>query len=156
MAITRRTDYATRLMCELAQLPPGTTLSITDVCEMAEVADKFGSAIIKMLSDAGLIELSGRHDRSLSLAAPAARITMADIVHACEPDFALSRCGSDGETCPRSSACETRAMWACLDSTVDRRLRTLTLADVAQERCTRCWPFRDDPVPCAVRDNERD
>lgn len=132
MPITRRTDYAVRMMYELAQLPPGATLSLRDLCELAQVPDSFGATIAAFLVEASLIRRSGYRDYQISLARPAIHITMAEIILACEPDFSLSQCAREPEVCSRSPHCGVHVMWASLDSIVMSRLESVTLAHVAR------------------------
>ncbi|HSQ21313.1 MAG TPA: Rrf2 family transcriptional regulator [Coriobacteriia bacterium] len=130
MSITRRTDYAVRLMYELAQLPQGATLSARDLCELAEVPESFGGSLVPFLKDAGLVRAEGYRDHLLSLALPAHEITMADIVGACEPEFSLSQCTRDPQSCGRSDHCGVHDMWEALDRVVWTRLKATTLAEV--------------------------
>lgn len=131
MAITRRTDYAVRMMYELAQLPPGTTLSTKDVCEVADVPESFGATIAAFLVESTLVSASGFRSHLLSLARPAKEITMDEIVYACEPKFSLSTCVRDPLSCKRSSHCGVHTMWASLDTIVIEHLKSMTLAEVA-------------------------
>lgn len=134
MAITRRTDYAVRLMYELAQLPEGATLSMRDLCELAEVPENFGSSIVQFLIDAGMVAAEGYRSHLLSLALPASQITMADVVRTCEPDFSLSQCTRTPEVCGRSNHCGAHRMWTELDAIVWQRLEAITLAQVASDK----------------------
>lgn len=133
MSITRRADYAVRLMYELAQLPDGTTLTLRDVCEAAEVPEAFGEPLAQFLSEAGLVRSQGYRGQLYSLALPAAEILMSDIIEACEPDFSLSACTRNPDSCQRSGHCGVHRMWAALDSMVWQRLGSLSLAAVVAE-----------------------
>ncbi|MCK8115309.1 RrF2 family transcriptional regulator [Anaerosoma tenue] len=132
MPITRRTDYAVRMMYELAQLPPGATLSLRDLCELAQVPDSFGATIAAFLVESHLIRRSGYRDYQISLARPAMDITMAEVILACEPGFSLSQCAREPESCSRSPHCGVHTMWASLDHMVMSRLESVTLAHVAR------------------------
>lgn len=131
MAITRRADYAVRLMYELAQLPNGLTLSIRDLCEAADVPATFGAPLVQFLTEAGLVHATGHREHLLSLAYPASEITMGRIVRVCDPEFSLSSCTLDPESCDRSSYCGVHRMWTRLDSVLWRELESTTLEDVA-------------------------
>lgn len=131
MSITRRTDYAVRMMYELAQLPPGTTLSIKDACEVAGVPESFGFTVVAFLVESSLVNATGFRSQLLSLARPASEITMDEIIYACEPGFSLSTCVRDPLSCSRSSHCGVHAMWTSIDAIVIEHLRSITLADVA-------------------------
>ncbi|MRS12544.1 MAG: Rrf2 family transcriptional regulator [Actinobacteria bacterium] len=134
MPITRRTDYAVRLMYELAQLPAEATLSTRDLCELADVPECFGTSIVQFLVDAGMVIAGGYRNHLLSLAEPATEITMAEIIRTCEPDFFLSPCTSEPESCGRSSHCGAHRMWGELDAMVWLHLESITLAQVATDK----------------------
>ena len=131
MAITRRTDFAVRLMYELAQLPKGATLSARDLCEVADVPENFGTSLIPFLVDAGLVHAEGYRGHLLMLAESPDRITMGRIVRACEPAFSLAQCTRDPESCPRSRDCGVHAMWLELDEVIWRHLDAITLDRIA-------------------------
>ena len=118
-------------MYELAQLPPGTTLSIRDVCEVADVPESFGITIAAFLVESSMVSAAGFRNQLLSLARPARDITMDEIVYACEPEFSLSPCVRDPLSCERSSHCGVHTMWASLDTIIIEHLRSMTLAEVA-------------------------
>lgn len=131
MAITRRTDFAVRLMYELAQLPSGATLSARDLCELADVPESFGTSLVPFLVDAGLVRSEGYSGHLLSLAKPADEISMGAIIRACEPDFSLAQCTRDPGSCPRARSCGVHGMWARLDDLVWQQLDAVTLAQVS-------------------------
>lgn len=131
MAITRRTDYAVRLMYELAQLPVGATLSIRDLCEAADVPDNFGASLATYLISAGLVHSEGYNSHLMSLSRSAEEITMGQIIRACEPEFSLAQCTTEPESCSRSPHCGVHLLWTELDVMVWERLDAIALAEVA-------------------------
>jgi len=94
-------------MYELAQLPPGATLSLRDLCELADVPDSFGATIAAFLVESSLIQRSGYRDYEITLARPAKEITMAEIILTCEPGFSLSQCAREPTPAPahRTATC---------------------------------------------------
>lgn len=134
MAITRRADYAVRMMYELAQLPGGVWLSVRDLCEAAEVPNTFGPPLVQFLTDAGLIRTSGNREYLLALGVPAAELTMAQIIRVAEPGFSLSPCTLDPDSCGRSAHCRVHGMWQDLDRLLWQRLEALTLEEIAVGR----------------------
>lgn len=132
MAITRRTDYAVRIMYELGQLPSGASLSLRDVCALADVPESFGATIAAFLAEASLISTGGFNNKLLSLARPAEQINMAEIIYACEPEFSLSECARNPLACDRSDRCGVHLMWEELDTIVIDHLMSVSLARVAR------------------------
>lgn len=149
MAITRRTDYAVRLMYELALLPSGASLSLRDLCEAADIPESFGQSLATFLVEGGLIRTSGVTDHQLSLARPAAQIPMAWIICACEPEFSLAQCVREPQSCPRSPHCGAHVLWVQLDQVIWNHLRSTTLADIASGMPTASEVYRTlVPHPC--------
>lgn len=138
MPITRRADYAIRLVYELAQLPVGATLSTRDLCEAAEIPENFGRSLIPYLVEAGMVTTDGYRDHLLMLSRPASQIRMSDVVRACEPTFSLSECVNDPGSCARTQHCGVHRMWADLDKMVWAELESRTLADVVAEGTRSC------------------
>jgi Rrf2 family protein len=132
MSITRRADYAVRLMYELAQLPAGISLSIKDLCDAADVPEMFGEPLVQFLAEAQLVNAAGYRSHLLSLSRPASQITMAEVVRTCEPAFSLAACAHDPNTCDRSSHRGVHRMWGALDAVLWAHLERLTLEQVAR------------------------
>lgn len=132
MSITRRTDYAVRIMYELAQLPHGASLSLRDVCALADIPESFGATIATFLAEAALVNACGYNNKLLSLARPAEQINMAEIVYACEPEFSLSECARNPDACDRATRCGVHMMWEELDAIVVDHLMSVSLARVAR------------------------
>lgn len=130
MPITRRADYAIRLMYELAQLPADATLSLRDLCEAADVPVTFGSPLVEFLAHAGLIRTTGYRDQLLMLASPPGEIKMADIVRIADPQFSLSQCTHDADCCARTPECGVNRMWRSLELMLWQRLEITSLAHV--------------------------
>ena len=134
MAITRRSDYAIRLMYELAQLPPGSRVCARDLCEAAGVPETFGSSLLPFLVDAELVKTSGYQDALFSLACPAREITMASIVRAAEPAFSLASAATGPLSTGERPPSKARALWHDLDRLVWERLASTTLSQLADDR----------------------
>lgn len=133
MAITRRADYAVRMMYELAQLPAGTWLSVRDLCEAADVPATFGTPLVQFLVQAGLVSASGSRQHLLSLARPSSELTMAEIIRVADPEFSLAPCSADAEACDRSPHCGVHRMWQDLDTVLWQRLEETTLEQVVAD-----------------------
>lgn len=131
MSITRRADYAVRIMYELAQVPEAASLSLRDLCEAGDVPTSFAEPLVQFLVDAGMVRSAGYRGQLLSLALPASEISMADLIRTTDPTFSLSPCTVEPHSCARSPHCGVRRMWAELDDVVWQRLAAITLADVA-------------------------
>jgi len=137
-------------MYELAQLPEGTWLSARDLCEAADIPNSFGAPLVQYLTDAGLVRSSGSRDYLLALAVPASELTMARIIRVADPDFSLSSCTFDPESCDRSSHCGVHEMWQDLDGVLWHRLEAITLDQVVAGRMPRPELARANQSPLAT------
>lgn len=134
MAITRRSDFAVRLMHALAQLPAGSRLSARDLCQAAGVPETFGSAILPFLVEAQLVQASGYQNALLSLARPAEQITLASVIRAAEPEFSLAATVTGPWPCEDKGPAAVQALWRELDRLLWDRLGEITLADLDRQR----------------------
>jgi len=146
MAITRRSDYAIRLMYELAQLPGGSRVSARDLCEAAGVPETFGSSLLPFLVDAELVKTSGYQDALFSLALPPEDITMASIVRAAEPAFSLASAATGPLSSGERPPSKARALWHDLDRLVWERLSSTTLEQLAADRPLSRGAYATGPV----------
>jgi Rrf2 family nitric oxide-sensitive transcriptional repressor len=134
-------------MYELAQLPAGATLSARDLCDVAEVPENFGMSLVTFLMEAGLVKAEGYRGHLLSLAGPASRITIGQIVRASESEFSLAQCSRNPQSCPRSTDCGVHEMWAQLDRIIWSHLDAITLEQVVSSE-----PVRLSPEPRSATD----
>ena len=112
MEITRRTDYATRIMLELAQLPPGERASARRLGGLAEVSYPFARSIITDLAAADLVDARRGTHGGVSLVRPASEISLLDIVIAMEGDICLNACVNEPGYCSRTGVCGAHGVWA--------------------------------------------
>ncbi len=110
MHINRRTDYAVRIMLELAR--SGDRVSSKKLGTLAEVTYPFARSIVTDLASAGLVDARRGPGGGVALARPASDITLLDIVEAMEGHVALNVCVDDPAYCARSGACAAHGIWS--------------------------------------------
>ena len=92
MELSRQADYAIRAIMDLAEIPEGELSQTREIARRQEIPEKYLPTIIRTLARAGLIRtLRGSHG-GVSLARPAARITLRDVVEAIDGPVLLNRC----------------------------------------------------------------
>jgi len=127
MEITRRTDYAIRILLELARVGGG-PLSVREIAERGEVPYMFARGIQRDLLGAGLVD-SRRGAKGGVLARPAEDITLLDVVDATQPgDTSCSVCSRDPQWCSRMKDCQVHKVWSDLDALVRDQLSSKSLA----------------------------
>ena len=134
MEVSRRTDYAIRILLELAR-EGGGPVSVRRLAEGQEVPYAFARGIQRDLVAAGLVRSQRGATGGIILARPAKQITLLDVVEATEGGVSCAVCTSDPSWCRRMSTCSVHAVWHDIDDMVAGYLRTKSLAGlIEQER----------------------
>ncbi len=131
MEVTRRTDYAIRLLLELARVGGG-PLSVRELADRQGVPYAFARGIQRELVKAGLAVARRGAQGGIALARPAADITLLDIASAMQGDVSCSVCSRDPKWCDRMGGCEVHKVWREVDSMVGEYLATKSLAGLLE------------------------
>jgi Rrf2 family protein len=132
MEVTRRTDYAIRLLLELARIDGG-PLSVRELAERQGVPYAFARGIQRELVGAGLVLTRRGAHGGILLARPAEEITLRDIATATQGDVSSSVCSRDPKWCDRMNNCEVHQVWREVDSLVGDYLATKSLAGLLEK-----------------------
>lgn len=133
MEVTRRTDYAIRILLELARVGGG-PLSVRELAERQNVPYAFARGIQRELVAAELVTARRGAHGGIVLARPAAEISLRDVMVAMQRDVACSVCSRDPEWCNRMSTCEVHQVWREVDSMVGDYLATKSLAGLLEKK----------------------
>lgn len=129
MDITRKTDYALRMLSMLAE-GEDSLLSVRTAAERNFIPYSFARSIQHSLVQAGIVEsLRGVHG-GMRLKADPSQITLREVVEAVQGPFIMNDCCVDGADCPRISFCQFHPVWYGVQSLVADYLSSVTLADV--------------------------
>lgn len=134
LEITRRTDYALRILLEMARLPNGVRVSAQDLSKLADVSYPFARGIITRLAAVGLLTSRRGAGGGISLARSASSITLLEIVRVMEGDVSLNLCARDPHYCARSGSCPAHAIWEQATDRLESLLASKDLAALAAER----------------------
>lgn len=108
------------------------------VCPLKEVSKKEGISfdylekIISKLEKAGLLQAKKGAQGGYSLAKPASKIKIGEIIRILEGGTSLVRCVNYGGKyrCPREKKCLTKNFWRKIQKSLDFALNSITLADL--------------------------
>lgn len=135
LQISRRADYAVRIMLELGLHDSDETLSAAELAERAGVTKAFLHKIVADLVKAGLIVTYKGPAGGIMLAQPPYEVSMLDILEAADGPICLNACMLRPHECPRDVLCPAHRFWGRLQSIVIDELKNATLdALVAQAR----------------------
>lgn len=129
MAINWRTDYAIRLMVEIARLGPGARDTVKRTAETASVPYDYARTIARDLAASGLLRSRRGVGGGVELGRAAEEISMLDIFQAMGEPASMSLC-TRGQVCQRNVFCPTHAgVWHGLDVAIEEYLARATLAE---------------------------
>jgi Rrf2 family protein len=126
IGISRQSDYAARLVLHLACLPAGTRVSIPEISKTRLLPAPFTRRIVSTLVKAGILQTLRGTGGGLSLARPAERISLLDILEAVEGGVVLNACIDGGKPCVFSGGCLVQRAWDDATGLLQRHLATVT------------------------------
>ncbi len=132
MEVTRRTDYAIRILLELARAGGG-PLSVREISERQAVPYAFARGIQRELVATGLVTTRRGARGGIVLARTPAEITLRDVADAMQGDVSCSVCSRDPKWCDRMADCEVHKVWQEVDSMVGDYLATKSLAGLLEK-----------------------
>lgn len=133
MQVTRATDYAVRIMVELASLPPGDKVQLNDLIESTGVRGSFLSKVVQRLVHAGMVSSHRGTRGGFSMRVSGEEITLLDVIEAIEGPTQLNLCLGSGPSCERKSWCGVHPVWQKAQSAFVQELASVTIAHLAIE-----------------------
>lgn len=130
LRITRRADYALRLLLELSAAAPGGRTAARRLALRAGVPLPFLHKVGADLRRAGLLHAQPGTGGGLALAVPPHRITLRAVFEAVEGPVALSACLVRPDECPRAGHCPAHPALARVQAAVVGELEGITLQDM--------------------------
>ena len=134
MQVTRRTDYAMRILLELAKDEDGAPISVRALADDQEVPYAFARSIQRDLVAASLVAAHRGAAGGLTLARPASQITVLEVLEAMQGPVSCSLCTSDPDWCGRSTSCRLHRVWEEADGLLRNYLGGKTLAGLVSEQ----------------------
>ena len=133
MQVTRATDYAVRIMLELASLPLGEKVQLNELIESTGVRGSFLSKVVQRLVHAGMVSSHRGTRGGFSLRVPGEEITLLDVIEAIEGPTQMNLCLGNGPGCDRKSWCGVHPVWQKAQSAFIQMLASESIAHLARE-----------------------
>lgn len=125
-------DYAVELMCCIA-LKPADVHSSADLADFTRIQVPTVSKILGTLVRAGLLTSHRGFNGGFSLAAPADKISITNIIEAVDGPVQLTNCLGEGTSdCDRISSCGTRSQWYRINEAVKAALGSVLLSHMIE------------------------
>jgi Rrf2 family iron-sulfur cluster assembly transcriptional regulator len=131
---------------------------IKNIAECAGVPRPYLAKIINSLSQNGLVSTKRGYHGGISLARPAASISLLDIVVAVEGEHWIGDCLLGLDDCQKPNECPTLEFWSRIRKEIEQELARWTLADLIKSRhgtandapdCCGCDLSPQVPIPPA-------
>ena len=132
MAISRRTDYALRLVAIMAA-SGDEPISVRTASEAQGVPYAFARSIQHDLTLAGIVTARRGSHGGVVLARPASELTVLDIIEAMQGRLTMSVCAVDDDWCPRSDHCAFHELWIGADKILRDYLASYTIESLASD-----------------------
>ncbi len=133
MQVTRATDYAVRIMLELASLPPGDKVQLNELIESTGVRGSFLSKVVQRLVHAGMVSSHRGTRGGFSLRMSGEEITLLDVIEAIEGPTQMNLCLGNGPGCERKSWCGVHPIWKKAQTAFVQELAGVSIAHLAIE-----------------------
>src|SRR6476620_5994580 len=134
LELTKRADYAIRVVLALATTPPTERRSVRQMAADQMIPASFLPQVMADLVRAGLVEGTVGRSGGYRLAKPRDEISLLEVVEAVEGDSRRRICILRGGPCALDGVCDVHAVFAAAQDDVVGRLRTTTIATVSHPR----------------------
>lgn len=131
--VTRRVDYAMRIMIELGQLDPGDCLSARELSRKTAVPKAFLHKINSDLVKAELVRTYAGAHGGVALAKPAKQISLLEMVEAVEGEVCINSCLIRPQECPRDVICPGHSIWGALQNTLIEEMSAITIGALSAD-----------------------
>ena len=130
MHVSARADYAVRALVEIGAAR-GQAVKREQIASAQHIPVKFLGNILQELKTAGLVRTQRGADGGYLLAAPAERITLADVIRAVDGPLANVRGERPEDVTYEGSSEALREVWVAVRASLRNVLEQVTLHDVA-------------------------
>lgn len=131
LIINRQTDYAMRVILHLAMQPPGTRLSARELGRRRVIPSAIVRRVVTQLAGIGLLRSVRGKGGGISLARPAAQITIMDVLQAMEGPLVVNLCVVNPQECPLMPRCPLHETWVELQQSLLGWLGGITFEQLA-------------------------
>jgi len=130
MELSKACSYGLFGMIYLAKQPPGKIVSISEICEAENLPEKFLAKIFQTLARASLVRSYRGAGGGFSLARPANKITVRELLESIQGPIYFVKCLSYLKDCERKEKCKLLRVWRKVQDYAMNMLTQTTLADL--------------------------
>ena len=133
MLINMTTDYAVRVVLNLAARESAGLVTSADIAREESIPPTYIPKILQALSRAGILVTYPGRTGGARLLRAAKDISVFDVVQAMERNVALNRCLLREGECPRDRICAAHGVWQEAQDQLHRTLKQANIAELAEK-----------------------
>ena len=134
MEISRKTDYALRMLASLVLDPEG-VVSVRTAAKESGVPYSFARSIQHDLALAGIVENTRGAAGGMRLSVDPQEVTLLQVVEAVQGPVLVASCEASGDgPCPRQGTCRYTAVWCNAERLLRSFFSSVTLYQLVAER----------------------
>lgn len=135
MKISTKTKYGLRAMIYLAGKSGNEKIcSIKEIAESEKISSDYLEKIISKLEKAGILKAQKGPKGGYSLAVPAKRIKLGEVVNVLEGENYFVQCLGAAKTCPKCGGCVAQNFWRKFQEKLDNFLNSVSLEDLIKNK----------------------
>ena len=134
LSITKKADYAVRIIAFLANTPPESYVSSTEVSKKTLVPRKFLARIVLDLIHAGWIESNRGSKGGIRLSKNASEATLSKVVELVDGPIALNDCCSPNSKCAFRKVCKIHPVWVSAQAEMRKVLDNCYIVKEARKK----------------------
>ena len=134
--LRRNTDYALRIMVNLASHFNGEFLSARQLASEGNFSYQLGCKLLQKLGKDKLVKSSMGPKGGFVLSRKPSQITLLEIINVLQGGIRLNRCLVGGNGCEFEPECELSTKLVCLQLYIDGYLGGITLKELVRRRST--------------------
>lgn len=146
MRLTTRGRYAVTAMLDLALHQDQGPVPLGDIAARQDISLSYLEQLFAKLRRSGLVVSTRGPGGGYRLHAPAAELSVAQIIDAVDENVEYTRCGGE-RNCQRQQRCLTHDLWQSLSEHVREFLEEVTLAGLRERPGVREVAARQDGAP---------
>ncbi len=137
LELTKRGDYAVRVMLALSRVPGGRLVSVRRLAAEMAIPVRFLPQVMANLTAAGLVRAETGRSGGYRLARPPATITLLDVVEAVEGDSRRRTCVLRGGPCGVDGHCDVHDVFFAAQDAMLAELAGVALDRLPERRGAR-------------------
>ncbi|MDP8257682.1 MAG: Rrf2 family transcriptional regulator [Candidatus Alcyoniella australis] len=153
MLITTRGQYGVMALIDLAMRErlEGGPVDLAVIANHLGLSRRYLDRIFGQLRRAGIVRGIRGTGGGYTLAMPADRIRLSNVLKVLEGPMVSVGCLGDGEHCPRSEVCVSRELWRELDSAIQKELDRHNLSELLQRHMDKVEHVASSASCCSKR-----